>query len=138
MTGLKLHTNGILEVMELPEAEQNFIRLQKAINCDWIDIVHAVNLPEPYCLVVDDEALLKDDVKLNVIGSYLYGVLEHGQPICGDCLIMKDHETPNGIETVGLEREDFVALSELLFNSTAGVNLLISKLHKRGAGDENK
>lgn len=137
MTGLKLHTNGLLEVMELPEGEPNFIRLQKAINCDWIDIVHAINLPESYCLVVDDEFLLKEGVKLNVIGSYLYGMLEHGQPICGDCLIMKDNYTPNGTETVGLEREDFVALSELLFNSAEGVNLLISKLAKRGADDEN-
>lgn len=112
MKGLKLHTNGMIEEYQLPEADQNYIRLQRAIDCDCIDIVHAKNLKEPYCLVVDDEGLLKEEPEMNLVASYLYGALDHGQPLCGDAIIMKDRFTDDGIDTVGLDDEDLEYLRE--------------------------
>lgn len=117
MKGLKLYTDGRIETYELPKARENYISLQKSIDCDCIDIVHAVNLKEPYCLVVDDEALLKERPTINLVASYLYGALEHGQPICGDVLIMKDEWMPDGIDTVGLDEADFEELNGFLFDA---------------------
>ena len=117
MNGLKLHTNGFVEITNIPEGRAVFERLQRALNCDWIDVVHAVNLPEPYCLVIDDEGLLKAKPKINLVVSYLYGFLNHNQPICGDCVIMKDRHTDDGTETVGLDEKDFETLADLFEKS---------------------
>lgn len=116
MYGLKIDTQSYITKYELPNEKENYIALQKSIDCDFIDIVHAKNLPEPYCLVVDDEALLKEKPTINLLASWLYGMLEHGQPICGDVIIMKDKVTDDGIKTVGLEQKDFEKVGEVLFN----------------------
>lgn len=138
MNGLKLYTDGRIEKYDIKEKdfEYKYQALQKSIDCDCIDIVHAVNLPDPYCLVVDDEGLLVAEPQMNLYASYLYGALEHGQPICGDCIIMKDDYTPDGIETIGLEAEDFNAVLETLKSYD------IIKLHKKFTelygGEENE
>lgn len=128
MLGLKLNTNGLVMAYELPEEKENYIALQKSIDCDCIDIVHPVNLPYPYCLVVDDEGLLKAEPQINLVASYLYGMLEHGQPLCGDCIIMKDKETNYGLETVGLEEKDFIELSTLFTNRLSEIQELSKRL----------
>lgn len=134
MIGLKLHTNGEIETYELSEEKETYIALQKAIGCNCIDIVHAVNLPEPYCLVVDDEGLLVDEPVINPVASYLYGMRDHGQPLCGDVLIMKDKYTDDGIETVGLEREDLVAVYSAVFSREAFIytTALIAAIGEQG------
>ena len=118
MNALKLSTNGDINLIDLKEKEfeYKFQAMQKAIDCDCIDIVHAVNLPDPYCMVVDDEALLVDKPTVNLVASYLYGTVEHGQPICGDVILMKDDITGDGIDTVGLEGVDMVELLNLLYD----------------------
>ena len=118
MKGLKINANGLVGAYDLHEENYTytFEAMAAAINCDTIDIVHAINLPDPYCMVVDDEGLLKNEPLVNPIASYLYGFLTHGQPICGDVIIMKDKHTPDGIETVGLTKDDLSVVSGLLFN----------------------
>lgn len=124
MTGLKLYADGRIEPYELSQERENYIALQKSIDCDCIDIVHAVNLEDPYCMVVDDEFLLKERPHLNLVASYLYGALEHGQPICGDVIIMKDKHTPDGIETVGLNEDDLNKLLAYLYSDTTYNNVI--------------
>lgn len=118
MKAIKLYTHGMIRLIDLEEDKYkyNFQAMQKAIDkdCTMIDIVHAVNLPEPYCLVVDDESLLKGTPTLNLVASYLYGAESYGQPLCGNVLIMKDEYTPEGIDTVGLTEGDEIHLIELL------------------------
>lgn len=132
MMTVKLHTNGLIEQHEIDEKayEYKFEAFAAAIGCEWIDIVHAANLPEGYCLVVDDEGLLKGQPVVNLIASYLYGTQEHGQPLCGDVLIAKDEYTPDGLETVGLEEADFYKVMDVLTNGNAqyGVRNVYNKL----------
>ena len=82
----------------------------KNLNCECIDIVHAYGLKakelEMISLVVDDEALLKGEPVMNLIGSLLYGSMDHGQPLCGSVMICKDKYTDEGIETVGLTEDE--------------------------------
>lgn len=132
MKGLILYTDGRMEYKELPKAEHTYQRLQQAIGCGLVDIVHAVNLPQPYCLVVDDEGLLTDEPKINLAASFLYGIEEHGQPICGDCLIMKDHHTDDGIETVGLTQEEAEKVVKLFFENKEAILRIWKRLARKG------
>lgn len=132
MKALKLFTNGLIMPVELDLAnhEYKFEAMQAAIGCGMIDIVHAKHLPDPYCLVVDDEGLLCDQPVVNVVASYLYGTADHGQPLCGDVLIMKDEWTDDGLETIGLEEADFEAMRSVIFgeDATNGFDQVINKL----------
>lgn len=134
MEGLKITVNRAVKPYDIKREEfkYTFEALQKAIDSDCIDIIHAKNLPSPYCMVVDDEFLFKNEPQINLIASYLYGTLEHGQPICGDVIIMKDKATPDGIETVGLEVTDIKAIEKLLYeDSITGICQLHEKLAER-------
>lgn len=62
----------------------------REIGCDMIEVPYAKYLKAPYIMIVDEEGLLKAEPHMNFLGSYLYGILDHGQPIVGTALIMKE------------------------------------------------
>lgn len=96
-------------------AEQGTKKLDyyyKAIDCDTIDIVHTSM--KDTCLVVDDEALFKEENEINVIASLLYGIRTHGQPIVGKALLTAEEYTSEGIECVGFPKLYAEALAELM------------------------
>lgn len=66
------------------------------IGCSLVDIVEAHFLGEPYSIVCDDEALLRDS-KLNIVASILYGYHQHGQPLFGNVIVGQDVMTEDGI-----------------------------------------
>ena len=90
----------------------------KNLDCEHIDIVEPYGLDEEgrrkYCLIVDDEALLKENPQINFFGSLLYGVLNHNQPLAGKVLVGKNKYTKDGLCTVGLEEEDVKYILERL------------------------
>ena len=61
-------------------------------------------------MIVDEEGRLKDRQILNLVGSVLYGTPEHGQPIVGDIVIMKDGYDNGEPDIVGLSDEDVTHL----------------------------
>ena len=69
-------------------------------------------LRRPYCMMVDDEGLLKG-LPENPIGSYLYETDVHGHPIVGDIYIAK--ERPNmtsSYDIVGLTDSDIAIIQQ--------------------------
>ena len=132
MKALKLHTNGLVMPVELDlvNYKHTYQAMNAAIGSHLVDIIHAVNLPDHYCLVVDDEGLLADKPVVNVVASYLYGTADHGQPLCGDVLIMKDKWSDDGLETVGLDDSDFDVIRSIIFADDAvdGFDQVINKL----------
>lgn len=97
MKAIKLNAaNMSIEVVEASAKRTVLDQAYEMIDCRLIDVVYANGLPEPYVMVVDDEGLLVDEPRLNVIGSILYGMREHGQPIVGNAIIMKDVMTEDG------------------------------------------
>lgn len=58
----------------------------------YIELVHPQGLQPPYCMIVNEEGLLKD-LPLNRAGSLLYGTQFHGSPIVGDIVIMAERWT---------------------------------------------
>lgn len=69
-----------------------------------IEIVHPQGLKPPYCMIVNDEGLLKK-LPLNRAGSLLYGTQFHGSPIVGDIVIMAEGWTPEGPDIIGIPEE---------------------------------
>jgi hypothetical protein len=85
----------------------------------YIEIVRPKGLPRPYCMVVDDERMLKD-LPLNFVGSTFYETAKHGVPIVGNIIILKDGFTSDGPDLVGLESEDIEIISNAV-NKILGI-----------------
>ena len=82
----------------------------------WIEIVHPVGLQEPYVMIVNEEGLI-DGLPMNIIGSFLYGTFEHGSPIVGDVVFMKQGWTCDGPDIVRLTEEEIENLMAFLGQS---------------------
>ena len=80
-----------------------------------IELVNPRGLPAPYCMVINDEGLLRG-LSFNPVGSYLYETHKHGSPIVGTVVLMKTGFTSSGPDIIGLEEEDVVCLQKLLFS----------------------
>lgn len=120
--------------------EEKLGRYYELIGCDCIDIVTPYGLEDiakaaglshlvgKFCMVVDDEALLKENPKVNAMASLLYGVDLHGQPLCGSVLVAKNQATDDGIETVGLNQLDIMQVQSV-------INALVAVHNEKVAAD---
>ncbi len=81
----------------------------------YIEHVNPVFLQDPYCMIVNEEGLLKG-LPLNPIGSYLYGTHIHQQPIVGTIVIMKDGYRNGEPDIVGLEDNEAERLRAAIAN----------------------
>lgn len=84
-----------------------------------IEIVHPAGLPDPFVMVVNEEGLLHG-LQINAIGCILYGTLEHGQPIVGNIVIMKEGFVDGEPYIVGLNDNDLVAVGMTLSDAVGG------------------
>ena len=90
-----------------------------------IEIVRPRLLKQPFCMIVDDEGLLKQK-PLNVVGSFLYETLSHGCPIVGTIVFMKEGFRNGEPDIIGLENEDVQYLTNMFnqfFKLTGGTTL---------------
>lgn len=67
----------------------------------YIEHVKPARLRHPYCMIVNEEGRLLD-LPLNPIGSFFYGTDQHGEPIVGNIVIMKDGYRDGERDIVGL------------------------------------
>lgn len=67
----------------------------------YIEHVKPARLRHPYCMIVNEEGRLLD-LPLNYVGSYFYGTDQHGEPIVGNIVIMKDGYRDGERDIVGL------------------------------------
>ena len=96
-------TNGAICVKNAPKNMDCFW-MAKEIGCDWIEIVRPKNLARGYVMIVDEEGLLRGKI-INVAGSHLYGTVEHGSPVVGDIMIVREVMGDEGPELAGMEPE---------------------------------
>lgn len=116
--GVKLSDKGLLiELVERKDGESVLNFCYRVIGCDTIDIVNPKGLEQPYCMVVDDEGLLKDKPMLNVFASHLYGAYEYGHAIVGNAVLMKNERDVDGMQTVWLTKDEAASLAAKLGNS---------------------
>ena len=83
------------------------------IGCDIPEHVRPVRLPQPYSMIVDDSGAVKN-LPVNLLASILYGADQHGCPICGTALIMKDVMAYGGMDIVSLDDSDIPIVQDVL------------------------
>ena len=101
-----LKSNGELKRI-ITDKKMSVNEYTDILNCDYIDIkglkLDELNLN--ISLVFDDEFLFTDKA-INKKASVLFGYKQHREVLCGDVLIQKDIETPEGIIAVGFSEEE--------------------------------
>lgn len=121
MRGFRIRANGMADIVDFPENDK-LDWYYKMIGCDCIDIVTPYgvdNIAKMYdlksiigkfCLIVDDEGLLKENPEVNPIASLMYGIDDHGQALFGNVLVGVNKPTEDGIETVGMTDNELMLL----------------------------
>ncbi len=92
--------------------------IQKAVG-GWYEHVHPVGLERPYCMMVNEEGLLQG-LPLNLIGSILYGTPQHGQPIVGNVIFLKEGYHGGEPDVVGMTADEAQRLGDKFFTMTGG------------------
>ncbi len=118
MKGLVFDTENRMQFKDFSEPLLD--SLQKEVG-GYIEVVHPKYLPEGFCLVVDDEGRLKGSA-VNNIASAIYGTLEHGQPIVGNAVILREGVVDGERDFVSLTDDDEIGLMLLLFG--LGIRIL--------------
>lgn len=111
MKGLVFDTENRIQFKDFSEPLLD--SLQKEVS-GYIEVVHPKYLPEGLCMVVDDEGRLKGSA-INNIASVLYGTPEHGQPIVGNAVILREGFVAGERDFVSLTEDDETGLMLLLF-----------------------
>ena len=85
------------------------------LNCDYIDI-KGLKLNKINISLVFDEEFLYTDKSINKKASLLFGYKQHGEVLCGDVMVQKDVETPEGIISVGFSEEEATVIEAYIEN----------------------
>ena len=86
----------------------------------WIEVVHPKGLPDPFCMVVNEEGLLHG-LPLNLFGCILYDTVRHGNPIVGNIVILKEgFTTPGERDFIGLDEDDVKFLGAMAVSLSGG------------------
>lgn len=85
----------------------------------YIEIVNPRGLKDPFCFICNEEGLLKG-LPINLIGSVWYGTLEHGHPIVGNIVVMKEGMTDDGPDIVGLTDAEIQQIKAMATEDSAG------------------
>ena len=106
------------------ELQKPLYRSAGAFVGGWIEIVWPRGLKRPYVMIVNEEFMLLG-LPRNEIGCYLYQTHLHGNPICGNFLLMKEQ----GPELVGLEDTEILQVMAAMQKVK---DLLASDVWRRG------
>ena len=93
----------------------------------YIEHVKPARLRHPYCMIVNEEGRLLD-LPLNYVGSYFYGTDQHGEPIVGNIVIMKDGYRGGEPDMVGLNDVEAEQIKDVIID-------LIEPLHQQPKGE---
>ena len=93
----------------------------------YIEHVKPARLRHPYCMIGNEEGRLVD-LPLNYVGSYFYGTDQHGEPIVGNIVIMKDGYRGGEPDIVGLNDVEAEQIKDVIID-------LIEPLHQQPKGE---
>ena len=93
----------------------------------YIEHVKPARLRHPYCMIVNEEGRLLD-LPLNYVGSYFYGTDQHGEPIVGNIVIMKDGYRGGEPDIVGLNDVEAEQIKDVIID-------LVEPLHQQPKGE---
>ncbi len=99
MKGLIITTCNTMRIADFEQPAYKSVG--KAVD-GYIEIVHPRGLEFPYCMIVNEEGILRG-LPTNLYGSHLYG---HVNPIVGDIVILKEGFVNGEPDLVGLSDEE--------------------------------
>lgn len=117
MVGLFVTTDNEMSTVEYDTPHYDAI--QNAVG-GWYEHVHPMGLERPYCMMVNEEGLLRN-LPLNRLGSLLYGTPQHGQPIVGNILFLKDGYHGGEPDVVGMTEDEVQRLGDKFVKMTGGI-----------------
>ena len=117
MKGIVITTKYEMRVQEF--SEPAYKSIGEAVG-GWIEVVRPVRLGRPYCMVVNEEGLLRN-LPMNVLGSFLYGTDKHGSPIAGDIVLLREGINRDGeYDLLGLTEQDIEYLCNMAVTVSDG------------------
>lgn len=117
MVGLFVTTDNEMSTVEYDAPHYDVI--QKAVG-GWYERVHPMGLERPYCMMVNEEGLLRN-LPVNRLGSELYGTPKHGQPIVGNAIFLKDGYHGGEPDVVGMTEDEAQRLGDKFVKMTGGI-----------------
>lgn len=108
-------TDGTVEDMTMTE-QHRADWYAKQIGADLVQAVYPNGLKDPYMFLCDEEGLLKEKPMINFLGSWMYETQDHGQPIVGDIIIVKQVMTDEGPDFDGMPESEADVLAEWLLD----------------------
>lgn len=116
MKGLVITTENKMQVREF--GEPAYETIGKAVG-GWIEVVHPKGLPDPFCMVVNEEGLLHG-LPVNLLGSILYESFRHGNPIVGNIVFCKEGFVEGERDIIGLDEDDVKFLGAMAVSLSGG------------------
>lgn len=111
MKGIVITTKDEMRVQEF--SEPVYRSIGDAVG-GWIEVVHPKRLEYPYCMVVNEEGVLRK-LPINSFGSFLYGTDTYGWPIAGNAVLMKEGYNSDGeLDILGLDEQDIKYLRDMV------------------------
>ena len=110
MKGILITTDGKVSVEEYDDPLYRTVG--EAVG-GYIEVVHPRGLRRPYLMIVNEDGL-NLGLPVNTIGSLLYGTQEHGHPIVGNAVVMKEGKRLGEPDIVGITLDDIDVLADLL------------------------
>lgn len=120
MKGIVITTDNRMTVQDFGEPLHKTVG--KAVG-GGIEHVKPIGLSSPYCMIVNDEGLLLG-LPYNIVGSALYGTHNHGCPIVGNIVLMKDGYRNGERDIVGLDDIDIQLMALDIETMTCGMIML--------------
>lgn len=117
MKGLIVTTGNEMRLVDYDPPNYDIIR--EAVG-GWYEHVLPRRLPQPYCMMVNEEGLLHN-LPINTLGSYLYQTYVHGSPIVGNIIILKEGYYQGERDVVGLTEEEARRLADRFSAQTNGL-----------------
>lgn len=88
MKALRITTNGVIDIISLTKP---LYKSAGEIVGGLIEHVRPRYLDPGYCMLCNETGLI-DNLPINPIASFLYGYIDHKQPIAGDVIILREEE----------------------------------------------
>ena len=102
---IKVTSDLQITIQEIEVKNGSMLKGLQEIVGGCIEIVHPRRLERPLLMVVNDEGLLYG-LPVNPVGSYLYGMDQHGHPILGDIAILQEGFRDGEPDVLGLSDEE--------------------------------
>ena len=111
MLGLVITTDGKMYKKEF--TRPLYRSIGEVTGGRYMEHVCPVLLPRPFCILIDEEGLLKEDPVVNVIGSLWYNAWPN--MIVGNIVVMKDGWCNGERDILGLTKEECDAIINLVY-----------------------